>query len=253
MEIKQLKIDIKDNIAIIINNRPSKMNALNSLFFKELNYFLDNIPSEVKLIIFTGLDRSFVAGADISEMVGISAIEGEQLSLIGQNTFSRLEDMDIPIIAAINGFALGGGCELALACDIRIASIDAKFGQPEVGLGIIPGYAGTQRLARLVGIGNALQIIMTGEMINASDAKCMGLVQSVVESESLMDEALRIANIILSKGPNAIKAVKRVVRQGIHLQYKDAFELEAKEFGALFDTDAKEGLKAFIEKRKPVW
>ena len=253
MEITQLKIEIKDNIATIINNRPDKMNALNTQFFTELNHFLNNIPSEVRLIIFTGSDKAFVAGADISEMAGKSSKDAEAFSLLGQETFTRLEQLDIPVIAAVNGFALGGGCELALACDIRVASTKAKFGQPEVNLGIIPGYAGTQRLSRLVGMGNALHLIMTADMIGADEAKCMGLVQKVTEPEALMDEVYKMAKNILSKGPNAIKKAKRVIREGIHMPYQEAFKLEAKEFGSLFDTDAKEGMKAFMEKRKPNW
>jgi len=253
MTITQLKIDIKDSIATIINYRPDKMNALNTQFFEELNYFLDNIPSEVKLIVFTGSDKAFVAGADISEMAGKSAKDAEAFSLLGQKTFTRLEQLDIPVIAAVNGFALGGGCELALACDIRIASTKAKFGQPEVNLGIIPGYAGTQRLSRLVGMGNALHLIMTAEMIGADDAKCMGLVQKVVEPDCLMEEVYKMANTILGKGPNAIHKAKKVIREGIQMSYQDAFKLEAKEFGSLFDTDAIEGMQAFIEDRKPNW
>ena len=253
MTITQLKIDIKDSIATIINYRPDKMNALNTQFFEELNYFLDNIPSEVKLIVFTGSDKAFVAGADISEMAGKSANDAEAFSLLGQKTFTRLEQLDIPVIAAVNGFALGGGCELALACDIRIASTKAKFGQPEVNLGIIPGYAGTQRLSRLVGMGNALHLIMTAEMIGADDAKCMGLVQKVVEPDNLMEETYKMSNTILTKGPNAIHKAKKVIREGIQMSYQEAFKLEAKEFGSLFDTDAIEGMQAFIEKRKPNW
>lgn len=253
MEIRQLKIEIKDDIATIINNRPDKMNALNTQFFTELNHFLDNITSEVRIIIFTGTNKSFVAGADISEMAGKSAKEGEAFSLLGQRTFTRLEQLNIPVIAAVNGFALGGGCELALACDIRIASTKAKFGQPEVNLGIIPGYAGTQRLSRLIGMGNALHLIMTADMIDAVEAKSLGLVQKVSEPENLMADAYKMAKTILGKGPNAIKAAKRVIREGIYMHYEEAFKLEAKEFGALFETDAKEGMQAFIEKRKANW
>ncbi len=253
MNYKQLRIDVKENIATVINYRPDKLNALNALFFTELNHFLDNIPDEVRLIVFTGEGKAFVAGADISEMVGKSSQEGEQLSLVGQATFSRLEKLDIPVIAAVNGFALGGGCELALACDIRIASSKAKFGQPEVNLGIIPGYAGTQRLSRLVGMGNALRMIMTADMIGAEEAKCMGLAQMVVEPENLMEETYKMAKNIMSKSPEAIVKCKHVVREGITMPNEEAYKLEAKEFGSLFDTDAKEGMAAFMEKRKPNW
>jgi enoyl-CoA hydratase len=253
MNYNQLKIEIRDSIATIENHRPDKMNALNVEFFNELNVFLDNIPDEVRVLVFTGEGKAFVAGADISEMEGMSAKDAEALSLYGQKTFTRLEDLDIPVIAAVNGFALGGGCELALACDIRLASTKAKFGQPEVNLGIIPGYAGTQRLSRLVGMGNALRLIMTADMIDAEEAKCMGLVQKVIEPENLMEETYKMAKTIMSKGPNAIMKAKKVIREGIFLSYEEAFKLEAKEFGSLFDTDAIEGMKAFMEKRKPNW
>jgi enoyl-CoA hydratase len=169
MEFKQLKIDIKEGIATVVNNRPDKLNALNTLFFEEMNMFLDNVPEEVKVIVVTGAGKAFVAGADISEMKGKSPEEGEAFSRLGQKTFDKLEQLDIPVIAAVNGFALGGGCELAMACDFRLASTKAKFGQPEVNLGIVPGYAGTQRLSRLVGLGNALYMIMTADMVGAEE------------------------------------------------------------------------------------
>ncbi len=253
MEYKQLKIDIRDSIAVIINNRPEKLNALNSNFFVEINHFLDNLPSEVKIIIFTGEGKAFVAGADISEMVGKSAKEGEKLSLIGQKTFDRIENLEIPVIAAVNGFALGGGCELAMACDFRIASTYAKFGQPEVNLGIIPGYAGTQRLSRLVGIGNALYLTMTADAINAEEALRIGLVQKIIEPENLMAQTFEIAKKIILKGPNAIKKAKKVIHKGYSDTFENGCKLEAQEFGSLFDTDAIEGMKAFMEKRNPNW
>ncbi len=253
MEFAQLKIEEQDGIATIVNYRPAKMNALNTQFFTELDYFLDNIPSTVRLLVFTGEGKSFVAGADISEMAGKSATEGEQFSLLGQSVFTKLENLEIPVIAAINGFALGGGCELAMACDIRIASVKAKFGQPEVNLGIIPGYAGTQRLSRLVGEGNAMRMIMTGDMVDAEEARIMGLVQKVVQPEELLPETYKMAKNILSKGPNTISKAKRVIREGLQMPMEAAQRLEAKEFGSLFETDAVEGMQAFMEKRKPNW
>lgn len=253
MELSQLKIEIKDNIATIINDRPEKLNALNIQFFNELNHFLNNIPQEVKLIIITGSGKSFVAGADISEMAGKNKKEAELLAKLGQDTFNRLEELAIPVIAAVNGFALGGGCELAMACDFRIASTKAKFGQPEVNLGIIPGYGGSQRLSRLSGLGNAMYMILTGEMINAEEAKNYGLVQKVVEPEELMNECLKLATIILSKGPNTISAAKKVIREGLKTTLEEGLNMEADEFSSLFETDAKEGMQAFLEKRKPNW
>lgn len=251
MNYNQLKINIENGIAIIVNHRPDKMNALNAQFFTELEHFLDNIPEEARLIVFTGTGKAFVAGADISEMVDIAPEAAEKISLTGQSVLNKLEALPIPIIAAVNGFALGGGCELAMACDIRIASEEAKFGQPEVNLGIIPGFAGTQRLSRLVGMGNALHLVMTAEIIDAKEAKSIGLVQKVVPAEKLMEETFKMANTILSKGPNTIPAAKNVIRQGIEVPMQQGQYLEAQEFAALFKTDAKEGMKAFIEKRKP--
>ena len=253
MELSQLKIEIKDNIATIINDRPEKLNALNIQFFNELNHFLNNITQEVKLIIITGSGKSFVAGADISEMAGKNKKEAEILAKLGQDTFNRLEELTIPVIAAVNGFALGGGCELAMACDFRIASTKAKFGQPEVNLGIIPGYGGSQRLSRLSGLGNAMYMILTGEMINAEEAKNFGLVQKVVEPEELMNECLKLATTILSKGPNTISSAKKVIREGLKTSLEDGLNMEADEFSSLFETDAKEGMQAFLEKRKPNW
>ena len=162
--------------------------------------------------------------------------------------------MSIPVIAAINGYALGGGMELAMACDIRLASTKAKLGQPEVNLGLIPGYAGTQRLPRLVGMGNALYILMSGDMFSAEQAFQWGLVQKIVEPENLLEEAIKIAKIIASKGKNAVALVKKVARDGIEMNFNEAQELEAKEFGKLFNTnETKEGISAFLEKRKPNW
>lgn len=253
MKFSQLKIDINDGIATVVNNRPDKLNALNTLFFQEMNMFLDNISPDIKLIIITGEGKAFVAGADISEMQGKNMQEGEEFSKLGQRVFDRLENLDIPVIAAINGFALGGGCELAMACDFRIASEKAKFGQPEVNLGIIPGYAGTQRLSRLVGLGNALHLIMTADVIAADEAKSIGLVQKVVPQEELMAETIKIARNILSKGPNAIKMAKKVTRQGLQNSFTDGCNMEAQKFGELFGTDAVEGMTAFLEKRKPNW
>ncbi|MCG8410905.1 MAG: enoyl-CoA hydratase-related protein, partial [Bacteroidales bacterium] len=214
---------------------------------------LDNIPAEVRLIIFTGSGKSFVAGADISEMAGKSKAEAQALAELGQSTFNKIENLNLPVIAAVNGFALGGGCELAMACDFRIASTKAKFGQPEVNLGIIPGYGGSQRLSRLSGMGNAMYMIMTGAMIDATEAKNIGLVQKVVEPEQLLRETIKIAQTILAKGPNTIPAAKRVVRDGFKATLQEGLDMEADEFSTLFESDAKEGMTAFLEKRNPNW
>ncbi len=189
MDYKILKPEIKDGIAIVTISRPEAMNALNTRFFEEMDDFVSKVSDmpDVRAMIITGEGKAFVAGADIAEMVNKNEEEGSAFSRIGQNTFSSFGKLGIPVIAAINGFALGGGLELAMGCDFRIASSKAKFGQPEVNLGLIPGYAGTQRLARLVGMGDALYLLMTADMINAEDALRIRLVQKVVEPEELMD------------------------------------------------------------------
>jgi enoyl-CoA hydratase len=257
MEFKILKYTITDGIGLITICRPSAMNALNSDFFTEMNLLLDEINKDdtIRVLIITGDGKAFVAGADIAEMVNMNEKEGSKFSNWGQNTFHRLELLDIPVIAAINGFALGGGLELAMGCDFRIASSKAKFGQPEVNLGLIPGYAATQRLPRLVGMADALYMLITAEMITAEDALRIGLVQKVVEPEQLMDEVMRIANLIVSKGPMAVKKVKKVTRASRHLSFDDGCKLEENEFGSLFGkgNQGEEGMSAFLEKRKPNW
>lgn len=257
MEYKILKPEINDGIAIVTISRPEAMNALNTRFFQEMDDFVlsvSNMP-EVRAMIITGDGKAFVAGADIAEMVNKNEEEGGSFSRIGQNTFSSFGKLDIPVIAAINGFALGGGLELAMGCDFRIASTKAKFGQPEVNLGLIPGYAGTQRLPRLVGMGDALYLLMTADMIGADDALRLGLVQKVVEPEELMETVIKIAKNIASKGPDAIKKVKKVVRLGREMNRNYGEELEAEEFGSLFGDgrQGKEGMEAFLGKRKPNW
>lgn len=257
MEYQILKTEITDGIAVVTISRPEAMNALNTRFFNEMDDYVARIRNNesVKALIITGEGKAFVAGADIAEMVNKTPEEGKVFSMLGQNTFSSFGELSIPVIAAVNGFALGGGLELAMGCDFRTASTKAKFGQPEVNLGLIPGYAGTQRLSRLTSMGDALYLLMTADMIGAEDALRIGLVQKVFEPEALMEETLKIARNIASKGPSAIKKVKQVVRKGIELSLKEGEALEAEEFGSLFGegNEGKEGMKAFLEKRKPVW
>jgi len=249
------KINFKEDICILTLNRPETLNALNKNFFKEFNNFLDEIEKEgkVKVLIITGEGKAFIAGADISEMVNMSEDEAYEFGKIGQNTFLRLENLPIITIAAINGYALGGGCELAMACDIRIASTNAKLGQPEVNLGLTPGFAGTQRLPRLIGKGNALFYLLTADQINAEEALRLGLIQKISQPEKLLEEALEIANKIINKGPKAIKKVKFCVQNGINMPFSDACEIELKNFASLFIDEGKEGMRAFLEKRKPNW
>jgi enoyl-CoA hydratase len=255
MDYKILKPEVQEGIAVVTISRPEAMNALNSIFFKELNAYMDFLATqpEIRVLILTGEGKAFVAGADIAEMVHMTPAEGSAFSEVGQRTFDRLEQLPIPVIAAVNGFALGGGCELTLACDMRIASNKAKFGQPEVNLGMIPGYAGTQRLSRLAGLGNALYMLMSADMITADDALRMGLVQKVTEPETLISETIEIAKRIASKGPLAVKKVKTVTRQGFLMDFQAASALESKEFGTQFKGEGEEGMKAFLEKRKPNW
>jgi enoyl-CoA hydratase len=251
-----IKTDLNEGLAVVTINRPAVLNALNSELFADLNGFLDALEKSeaVKVLIITGEGRAFIAGADISEMSGLGHDEALKFSREGQDTFARMENLAIPVIAAVNGYALGGGCELAMACDFRIASKLAKFGQPELNLGLIPGYAGTQRLAKLTGIGNALYLILTTDTIGADEALRIGLVQKVTEPESLMTEVLAMAKKIAANGSMAPYFAKKVIREGSAMHLKDSSLLEAEAFAALFSEDStKEGMKAFLEKRKPNW
>lgn len=255
MELKILKVEVKDLIAWVTISRPEAMNALNTRFFNEMDQVVAEIDArdDVRVMVITGEGKAFVAGADIAEMVDKTPDEGSAFSRLGQNTFRSLGEMKIPVIAAINGFALGGGLELAMGCDFRIASSKAKFGQPEVNLGLIPGYAATQRLPRLVGMGDALYLLMTADMIGAEDALRMGLVQKVVEPDALNDTVMAIASNIVSKGPKAVSLVKKVVRQGMLRGFENGSVLEAELFGTLFKDEGEKGMQAFLEKRKPEW
>ena len=257
MDNKILQTKLEDGILLVTISRPKAMNALNTQFFNEMDELVASVKNdpEVKVMVITGDGKAFVAGADIAEMVNKNLEEGEAFSRLGQHTFRSLEKLPIPVIAAVNGFALGGGMELTMACDFRIAGTKAKFGQPEVNLGLIPGYAGTQRLSRLTGMGNALYLLMTADMIGANDALRIGLVQKVVEQESLMEEVMKIAKNIASKGPQAIQKVKEVARRGSEMNLDEGASLEAEAFGSLFgdNSEGREGMSAFLEKRKPEW
>jgi enoyl-CoA hydratase len=255
MNYQTLKVNVSEGLATVTVSRPEALNALNSRFFQEMDDLLAGVGGrpEVKVVILTGEGKAFAAGADIAEMVSKTQAEGVEFSRKGQKTFRSLELLPQPVIAAVNGFALGGGCELALACDIRLASTKAKFGQPEVNLGVIPGYAGTQRLPRLVGLGNALHLLLSGEMIGAEEALRIGLVQKVVEPDHLLPAAGELAKTIASKGPRAVRLVKQVVRRGILMDFESGGALESESFGSLFGNEAAEGMRAFLEKRAPRW
>ncbi len=256
MNWQTLKTEQQGNVTLLTLSRPEAMNALNTKLYSELNEFLDLLVEQgtCKTLVITGDGKSFVAGADISEMSGMSGEQGSAFSKIGQDTFDRFQNLPFPVIAAINGFALGGGLELAMACDFRFASNKAKFGQPELNLGLIPGYAGTQRLSRLTGLGNALWLILTCDMISADEALRIGLVQKVTEPEQLLDLTLAMAEKIAVNGSLAALKAKRVIRDGFNMPFNEASLLEQKEFGSLFnESSTQEGMKAFLEKRKPTW
>jgi enoyl-CoA hydratase len=240
-------------IATITLNRPAVLNALNATLFRELDEACSDFAtdSSIRVILITGAGpKAFAAGADIVELSKTDAESGEALSRRGQNVFSRISTCGKPVIACINGFALGGGCELALACTFRIASESARLGQPEVKLGLIPGYGGTQRLPRLVGPSAALRLILTGEMVSAQEALHIGLVDEVVPAEELLPRAKAFATQLASLAPIAINEAMRAVNYGANLPLPQALEVEAKLFGHLCDTsDKKEGVAAFLEKR----
>jgi len=254
MSNSHVLLEINEGIAFITINRPGALNALNEALLDELIEVFINVKNnlEVKAIILTGKGKAFVSGADIAEMNELTPVEGRALMMKGHSVMNLIEGMEKPVIAAINGFTLGGGCELAMACDIRISSEKAKFGQPEVNLGIIPGFGGTQRLTRLVGKGMAKYLIMTAEIISADEALRIGLVERVVPAEELMGNAIKVARTIMSKAPYAVAVAKSVINNGISLDMKSACTLEIESFTAPFSSDdKKEGMNAFLEKRKP--
>ena len=256
MNYKNILVEMVDQIGIIKINRPQALNALNIETIHELNDIVHQWSREddIKVIIITGEGKSFVAGADIAEMKDMTRQQAIDFSEMGQRVFSLIESQEKPVIAAVNGFALGGGCELAMACDIRIASDKAKLGQPEVNLGVIPGFAGTQRLARMVGTAKAKELIFTADMIDAQTALSIGLVNQVVPLENLMNAVMEMAKKIASKGPAAIKLAKRVISRGIETDFATGSSFEVNAFGECFASgEAKEGMSAFLEKRPPKW
>ena len=248
-------LDKKEGIGIIKINRPEAMNSLNEEVLLDLDQAVDKAigDPEIQVIVFTGEGRAFVAGADIAGMHPLDEKGGMEWGKLGQRVFRKIEKLDKPTIAAVNGFALGGGCELALACDLRIASEKAKFGQPEVGLGIIPGYSGTQRLPRLVGKAKAIELILTGDIITADQAAQIGLVNLVVAPEALMEETFALAARITKNAPIAVRYANKAIKDGLECTDMDkAIVVEAELFAKCFSTeDQKEGMGAFLEKRNP--
>lgn len=252
-----LLTELQDGTMIITVNRPEKMNALNKDVIEEIGKAIDeaNQNAAVKTIILTGAgEKAFVAGADISEFTALDATGGAALAQKGQeHVFNKIENSSKPVIAAVNGFSLGGGCELAMACHFRVASENAKFGQPEVNLGLIPGYGGTQRLTQLIGKGKTMELMMTGDMIGAEDAKNLGLVNHVFASADLLGETKKIAQKIQTKAPLAIAAIIECVNEATKAD-THGFSNEINRFGKLFATeDMKEGVGAFLEKRKAIF
>lgn len=255
MEYKFITLEKKEHIAKITINRPQQLNALNVDLLKELECAVYEIKQDqtIYVLIITGAgEKAFVAGADITYMKDMTPQMAIEFASLGQRILNSLENLSIPVIAAVNGFALGGGCELALACDIIIASKNAKFGQPEVNLGVIPGFGGTQRLPRIVSKNKAKELIFTGDLLTAEEAKEIGLVNKVVEPEKLIEETINVANKIISKGQIAVRYAKRAINYGIEAGLYPGLELEKTLFGNLFVTeDQKEGMSAFVEKRNP--
>lgn len=249
-----LKYRKSKGIGTLTINRPKNMNALNTQVLTELNSILDDIDKdiEVQVLIVTGSgEKAFVAGADIKEMKEKNVLEGRDFSAFGNKVFSKLENLRLPSIAAVNGFALGGGCELAMACDVRIGAENAKFGQPEVGLGIIPGFGGTQRLSRIVGFSKAKELIYTAQTVSAEEALKINLLNKITESSQLIPEAELMAQTIMKQAPLAIEASKKAINRGYEMDLSHALEMEAELFGGLFATeDQKEGMTAFTERTK---
>jgi len=247
-----VELEKQGHVGIMTINRPEALNALNSQVLSDLETAIDQAEqdSEIYVVILTGAGRSFVAGADIAEMKEFSAVDGKRFGVRGGSVFLKLENMTKPVIAAINGFSLGGGCELAMACDIRLASEKAKFGQPEVGLGITPGFGGTQRLPRIVGVSKAMELILTGKVIGAAEAKSIGLVSEVYSPEELIDKALEMANMICANAQIAVCESKRCIRMGMQTDIHTGSAFEAEAFGVTCGTEDKnEGMGAFLEKR----
>lgn len=251
---QNLSFDVDGATAIITIDRPKALNALDETTIDAISQAIDHVESntDIRALIFTGAGKAFVAGADISKMPSMSPEDAERFSVKGSQLFRRIETLPIPVIAAVNGFALGGGCELMLSCDFAIASTHAKFGQPEVNLGIIAGFGGTQRLARKVPYGIAMELLMNAEIIGAEEAHRIGLVNRIVEADALLDEAKNAAKKILQRGPLAVQHTKFAIQQGLDMSLEDGLKEESRRFGECFASeDAKEGVNAFIQKRKP--
>jgi enoyl-CoA hydratase len=255
MAYENIQLEVEEGIAVLTIHRPKVLNSLNRATLLELDQVLGELGrrDDVGVVILTGAgDKAFVAGADIKEMSVMGAEAGRQWAHLGQRVLRHIERLGKPIIAAVNGFALGGGCEMAMAATVRVAASNAAFGQPEVNLGLIPGFAGTQRLARLVGKGRALELILTGDRIGAEEAHRIGLVNRVVAPERLLEECRQMARAILAKAPLAVRYALEAVHHGVEAGFEEGSRLEASLFGLTFASeDMREGTQAFLEKRAP--
>jgi enoyl-CoA hydratase len=255
VEYNNIVVQVKEGIATITFNRPEVLNALNGDLLKEFSHALDEIAADedIRGLILTGAgEKSFIAGADIKQFLTFNTLKAKSFSEMGRSLMNKLQELPIPVIAAVNGFALGGGCEVAMACDFIYASENAMFGLPEITLGIIPGFGGTQRLPRLVGESMAKELIFTGKMIPAEEAKNMGLANRVCSQEQLMDEAVKTAKTIASRGKVSLRAAKQAINNGMNVDLTTGFSIEIDAFAICFTSpDAKEGALAFLEKRKP--
>jgi len=246
-------LEAKGAVGVLTMNRPEALNALNEQVLRDLDAALDQAAAqeEILVLVLTGAGRSFVAGADIAQMKDLSPMEAKRFGLYGNGVFLKLENFPKPVIAAVNGFALGGGCELAMACDIRLASEKAKFGQPEVGLGITPGFGGTQRLARIVGVSHAMELILTAKTISAARAQEIGLVSHVYPPEELMDKAMELAQAIAANAQVAVRESKAAIRRGLQTDVATGTAFEAEAFALCFSTeDQKDAMTAFVNKEK---
>lgn len=255
MAYENILFEIRDGVAVLTFNRPKALNALNLATLKEVTEVLDRIEEDrtIRVLVLTGAgEKAFVAGADISGFPSMNPLEARKFAEVGQAIFFKLEQLPIPVIACVNGFALGGGCEIAMSCDFIYASDKARFGQPEVNLGLIPGFGGTQRLARLVGRAKAKELCMTGEMIDAQQARELGLVAKVFPADQLFEETMKVARLLATRPAGVLRSIKQLVNRGLDTDLKTACALEVEAFGLCFASkDAREGVAAFLEKRKP--
>lgn len=255
MGYENILFEAADGVGVLTFNRPKALNALTTNTLEEVKEVVESIAfaREIRVLVLTGAgDKAFVAGADITGFQTLNPLQARHFAELGQEVFFKLEHLPQPVIACVNGFALGGGCEIAMACDFIYASEKARFGQPEVNLGLIPGFGGTQRLARMVGRAKAKELCMTGEAIDAQQARELGLVAKVFPTEQLLDETLKAAKLLAGKAPGVLRSIKQVINRGLDVDLKTGCAIEAEAFGLCFASqDAQEGVSAFLEKRKP--